>query len=89
MLFNDRRKVKKAASATMKTTIVQMAKTGALRGTTPPNKKDRSGWAKHDAQMERDSVHREASNLQGMYAHLDRGGAYKEAARRIDRQGKK
>lgn len=36
--WNDRRKAKKAASNTMKTTLGQMAKTGALRGTTPPSK---------------------------------------------------
>jgi len=34
--WNDRRKAKKAASSTMKTTLGMMAKTGALRGTTPP-----------------------------------------------------
>ncbi len=83
--WNDRRKAKKAASNTMKTTLGQMAKTGALRGTPTPEK-DPGGWKKHDASMERDSVHREASNLQGMYPHLDRGGAYKEAARRADRR---
>lgn len=87
--WNDRRKAKKAASNTMKTTLGQMAKTGALRGTTPPDKKDRSGWAKHDAQMERDSVHREARDLEASYAHLDRGSAYKEAARRADRKAGK
>jgi len=36
--WNDRRKAKKAASSTMKTTLGMMAKTGALRGTTPPPK---------------------------------------------------
>jgi hypothetical protein len=36
--WNDRRKARKAASNTMKTTLGQMAKTGALRGTTPPSK---------------------------------------------------
>ncbi len=83
--WNDRRKAKKAASATMKTTLGQMAKTGALRGTKAPEK-DPGGWKKHDASMERDSVHREARDLQAMYSHLDRGSAYKEAARRADRR---
>jgi len=83
--WNDRRKAKKAASATMKTTLGQMAKTGALRGTEAP-KKDPGGWKKHDAQMERDSVHREARDLEASYSHLDRGAAYKEAARRADRR---
>ena len=87
--WNDRRKAKKAASNTMKTTLGQMAKTGALRGTTPPDKNDRFGLQKHDAEMERSAVRREASNLQGMYSHMDRGSAYKEAARRVDRNGKK
>jgi hypothetical protein len=32
--WNDRRKAKKAASATMKTTLGQMAKSGSLRATT-------------------------------------------------------
>lgn len=34
MNWNDRRKAKKAASATMKTTLGQMAKSGSLRATT-------------------------------------------------------
>ena len=87
--WNDRRKAKKAASATMKTTLGQMAKAGTLRGTPVPSKTDRLGFDKHDAQMERDSVHREARDLEASYAHLDRGAAYKEAARREDRKGKK
>jgi hypothetical protein len=88
MNWNDRRKANKAASNTMKTTLGQMAKTGALRGTTPPDKNDRFGWQKHDAEMERSAVKREASNLQGSYG-MDRGSSYKEAAKRIDKQGKK
>jgi hypothetical protein len=84
--WNDRRKAKKAASATMKTTLGQMAKTGALRGTKAPSK-DRSGWEKHDAQMERDSVHREARDIQGQYG-TSRGSAYEIATKRIDRKGK-
>jgi hypothetical protein len=87
--WNDRRKAKKAASNTMKTTLGQMAKTGALRGTTPPDKNDRFGMQKHDAEMERGAVRREALNLQGMNIRMDRGSAYKEAARRVDRDGKK
>ncbi len=84
--WNDRRKAKKAASATMKTTLGQMAKTGALRSTEAPSK-DRGGWQKHDAQMERESVHREARNIQGQYG-TSRGSAYELAAKRVDRKGK-
>lgn len=86
--WNDRRKAKKAASSTMKTTLGMMAKTGALRGTKAPDKKDTMGLEKHDAGMERSAVKREASNLQGSYG-MDRGSSYKEAAKRIDKQGKK
>lgn len=88
MNWNDRRKAKKAASNTMKTTLGQMAKTGALRGTTAPDKNDRFGMQKHDSEMERGAVRREASDLQGSYG-MDRGSAYKEAAKRIDRKGSK
>jgi hypothetical protein len=86
--WNDRRKAKKAASNTMKTTLGQMAKTGALRGTTAPDKNDRFGLQKHDAEMERGAVRRAAQDLQGSYG-MDRGSAYKEAAKRIDRKGSK
>jgi hypothetical protein len=47
--WNDRRKAKKAASSTMKTTLGMMAKTGALRGTTPPSKDVRTA---HDEKMD-------------------------------------
>jgi hypothetical protein len=89
MNWNDRRKANKAASNTMKTTLGQMAKTGALRGTTPPDKKDTMGLQKHDAEMERSAVRREASNIQADYSYMDRGSSYKEAAKRIDKKGKK
>jgi len=55
--WNDRRKAKKAASNTMKTTLGQMAKTGALRGTTPPPKDKReAAMQKYDNQEERKEV---------------------------------
>ena len=55
--WNDRRKAKKAASATMKTTLGMMAKTGALRGTTPPPKDKReAAMQKYDNQEERKEV---------------------------------
>lgn len=41
MLFNDRRRAKKAASDTMKTTLGQMAKSGSLRAvTTSPGQRE-------------------------------------------------
>ena len=60
--WNDRRKAKKAASATMKTTLGMMAKTGALRGTTPPSK-DRNVAAseKRENKSERAEVLENAS----------------------------
>ena len=55
--WNDRRKAKKAASATMKTTLGMMAKTGALRGTTPPSKDARTAsYEKMDNKEERREV---------------------------------
>jgi hypothetical protein len=55
--WNDRRKAKKAASATMKTTLGMMAKTGALRGTTPPPKEQfAAAKEKRDNKDERKEV---------------------------------
>ena len=60
--WNDRRKAKKAASATMKTTLGMMAKTGALRGTTPPPKEQFAAAAeKRDNKDERKEVLENAS----------------------------
>lgn len=86
--WNDRRKAKKAVSSIMKTTLGMMAKTGSLRSTTPPDKNNLFGMQKHDAEMERSAVKREASDLQDSYG-IDRGSSYKEAAKRIDKKGKK
>lgn len=62
MNWNDRRKANKAASNTMKTTLGQMAKTGALRGTTPPPKEKFAADAqKRDNKSERKEVLENAS----------------------------
>lgn len=62
IFFNDRRKAKKAASATTKAQIAAMAKAGTLRATAKPssNPYDRQS-DRNDAHYERSDVKYEAS----------------------------
>jgi hypothetical protein len=100
--WNDRRKAKKAASATMKTTLGQMAKTGALRGTKAPSKDPlKRSVEKQESHYEREDVKKSAENMLsesryhasiGGKEETSRGQAYKDAAHLYDfknRSGKK
>ena len=62
IFFNDRRKAKKAASATTKAQIKAMAKAGTLRATATPSKEPYQRQKdKHEAHYERADVKYEAS----------------------------
>ena len=100
MMFNDRRKAKKAASATMKKTVGMMAKTGAIKSTTPPSKEPfAKAREKQDSRDERQSVKKSAESMindskyhasisQGAQKETPRGDAYKDAARMYDMKKK-
>jgi hypothetical protein len=100
--WNDRRKAKKAASATMKTTLGMMAKTGALKGTTRPSTEPfAKAREKQDSRYEREDVKKSAESMLsesryhesiGGKEATSRGQAYKDAAHLYDfknRNGKK
>jgi hypothetical protein len=81
MLFNDRRKAKKAASATTKAQISAMAKTGTLRA-APKRSTDK--WASTGAD-ERRAV-KDTARQVGFEAGNDpyaRAKNYKTAAKRV------
>ena len=82
MLFNDRRKAKKAASSETKKNLSAMAKAGTLRSGGPKRKSD--GWS-NPGRDERDAVHNEARQA-GWEAGADpyaRNKNYKTAAKRV------
>ncbi len=84
--WNDRRKTKFKSPQVEALAKASAAGARGIRATDAPAK-DPSGWQKHDAEMERASVHREARDIQAQY-NTSRGSAYETAARRVDRKGK-
>lgn len=78
MFFNDRR-AKKAASATMKTTLGQMAKSGALRGTTKPGPGQKSF-----NKAERGAVKAEVGRIDRTYGAPDQPGITSSSRERWD-----
>jgi hypothetical protein len=65
MNWNDRRKAKKAASATMKTTLGQMAKSGSLRATTTSPGQREFGKAERAAVKEKAQGYASTNYLSG------------------------
>jgi len=76
MFFNDRRKAKKAASATMKTTLGQMAKSGSLRATTTTPSTREFG------KVERAAVREEVAKSPDWGSRADR---WSKATERVDK----
>ena len=77
MLFNDRRRAKKAASATMKTTLGQMAKSGSLKATTT------SPGQREFGKAERSAVHEEVRSQTADWDN--RASRYSRAAKKVDK----
>jgi hypothetical protein len=79
MNWNDRRKAKKAASATTRAQITAMAKSGTLRATTEP-----TTGSKNFNRVERSAVKSEAmSNSGGKMPNKDN---YARAAKTVSQQ---
>lgn len=76
MNWNDRRKAKQAASATMKTTLGQMAKSGALRATTT------SPGQREFGKAERGAVQKEVRSNTSDWS--PRASRFKMAAKKVD-----
>lgn len=83
MNWNDRRKAKQAASATMKTTLGQMAKSGSLRATTTSPGQRQFGKA------ERAAVQSEVNAEESKYGPVDNPGITGSRAERVARATKK
>lgn len=77
MFFNDRRKAKKAASATTKAQIGAMAKSGTLRATTT------SPGQRQFGQAERAAVREEVRSQTADWN--PRASRYKAAAKKVDK----
>lgn len=80
MIFNDRRNAKKAASATTKTQIGAMAKSGTLRATKEP-----TTGSKNFNVVERNVVKANASQLAAKYGD-NRKKNYAAAAREVSKE---
>ena len=80
MFFNDRRKAKKAASATTKAQIGAMAKAGTLRATKAPTK-----GATNFNVVERNVVKANASQLAAKYGDSKKKN-YAAAAREVSKE---
>ena len=80
MFFNDRRKAKKAASATTKAQIGAMAKSGTLRATTTP-----TTGSKNFNVVERNVVKANASQLAAKYGD-NRKKTHAIAARDVSKE---
>lgn len=83
MLFNDRRKAKKAASDTTKAQISAMAKRGTLRATTT------SPGQREFGRQERKAVQSEVNAEQAKYGPVDNPGITGSRAERWARSTKK
>mgnify|MGYP006295017401 CR=1 FL=1 len=79
MLFNDRRKAKKAASATTKAQIAAMAKAGTLRAETTSPGQRKFG------QAERSAVKSEASNMAAYRNEYPNKNDYAAAAKKVSK----
>jgi hypothetical protein len=85
MLFNDRRKAKKAASATTKAQIAAMAKRGTLRAATTSQGQRNFGKA------ERTAVQSEVGRINSTYGPADQSNTssnaerYKSAAKKVEK----
>jgi hypothetical protein len=97
--WNDRRKAKKAARATTRLQIQQMAKTGAIKALTPPSKdKYEAQRQKADNKQERADVLQSASRARSEYNYraetagspkrMSKGESIKDAARFNDMKRK-